>query len=838
MIETKNTPLENKKINNPYKIFEIRDKYLFKRKLFHKNLISPQSSITKYHCISPDVSKIMKKITLSSLRYKKYIYNYDKITKENSFKTPDKTQYPHIKNMQYIPILYSYRKRNDNFILKKKKLYYDNIKLNTNITNSLIISDNNGTNYKNLSIDNSLNKEAKIEETSYGFKYKDTKIITDMKKYKEFKDNKKDNKDNKEHNKNYKDNNYKKINNINTFKYKYYKFYRSKDKEKEVETNNNNFFYNLSDGNFFENKNNNNNNLNNNNSNENETCFNNYYDIKYTKNENKEFNLRKEKNILFLLEEIKKISNIHNFNNKYNQKIDFSIKSQFKKNISFILEIKSLYLEFIEISPEHNFDKIKKQKIYFPFYYLIFFYLLDFISFKCLISEIIIYDTKQNLFKINYNDEFKILNKYSENAKFYFENFSKIKSNNNFDLFNDITYNLNENKYNINYDWCIYDGNNNLSSKLFKMKIVLPKIKLSLNEHKIKFNKFIHKNLMIELLKKDFQNWNKYILFDLFIHKKFRLIVNNILLHKFDLYKNRKLYIDNHNEYNNKNNHYINKNYEFYITNIKLNVTKFFYFIPNTVILTSLSNSKEIKINYIQLSIKDTNNIKKLSKCLGIYNILLKCLDINKNTNEIILNMNLIENITDDFINIVENENSIKNINIKNNNDENEVFQYKYNDKEINMMLRNPKIINIIIKKKKIDLLYYDLPEILLEDILKNNSNDHIKYLYNSIHEIDLNIEKLDENNYYVNNKETIYFTNGESLTKKEFEKKLFNKNKRGSIFGNLLIGKLNKNFNLAKNYAKLFGKQMKSNIKNNLFNSNNFQKFQNNMKVEYTPKK
>ena len=134
------------------------------------------------------------------------------------------------------------------------------------------------------------------------------------------------------------------------------------------------------------------------------------------------------------------------------------------------------------------------------------------------------------------------------------------------------------------------------------------------------------------------------------------------------------MYIGNHNE----NNKYIQKNYEFYITNIKLNSTKFFYFIPNTVILAYLSNSQEIKVNYIQLSIKETNNMKKLSKCLGIYDILLKCLEKNKK-NDMTLNMHLIENISDDFINVIEKENSIKNINIKNNNNENEIFKYNIN---------------------------------------------------------------------------------------------------------------------------------------------------------------
>ena len=849
MSEPKNSPINTKKIINPYKIFEIKNKLLFKKKLLRKNLLSSLSISKKFHSISPDISKRMKQITLSDFKYKKYISDYDKITKENSFKSPGHSHYPKIKNIQYIPILYSHRKKENNYINKKN--LNDNTKTNNNffnITNSI----NESTNCNNFSHDN-LNKEANIIETPYGFKYKNTKIITNIKKYINNKDNI-DNKDNnnqdnnnQDNNKNNsKDNKYYKINNINTFKYKYFNLFRHK--EKEFETKNNNFFLNLSDGCFFENKNNINKNdiynSNSKNSNVNDTIYNNYnnsefkcYDIKYSKDENKEYNLIKENNISFLYEEMKKMN--LNLNNIYNKKINFSIKSEFNKNINFILEIKNIFLEFIEINPEDNFKNIKKQKIFFPFYYLPFFYLLDFISFKCFISEIIIYDPIKNIFKINSANEIRILNKYSENGKKYFKNFSKIKAINKLNLFNDITYNLNENNYNTTYDWCIYNKNDNtLCTKLFKMKIILPRIKLSINEQNIKIRKNINKNLMIELLKNDFQNWNKYILFDLFIHKKFRLIINNILLHKFDLYTNKKIYLDKNNDYNNFLN-YIKHNYEFYITNIDLNYTKFFYFLPNTAILAYVSQYKNIQTNFIQLSIRETNNIKRLSKCLGIDNILLKCLYLNKEKNEITLNMNVIENISDDFIKIVENENLIKNINIKNNNNENEIFHYIYNDYEINILLRNPKIININMERNKIELFYHDIPELLLDDILNNNRNEHTKYLYNSLNEIVKNVEKVDENYIYDFNQEIIYLTNGESLTKKDFERILVEKRTKTS--NNLLLGKLSKKIRMVKNYTKLFSKNTKMNKDFNLFDKTKFNlhKISNNINNDiYTSKK
>ena len=181
---------------------------------------------------------------------------------------------------------------------------------------------------------------------------------------------------------------------------------------------------------------------------------------------------------------------------------------------------------------------------------------------------------------------------------------------------------------------------------------------------------------------------------------------------------------------NYKISNYIKNNYEFFITNSNSKITKYFYFIPITVILASFIDIKVVRANFIQLSIKDTNNINKLSKYLGIYNIFLKCLYYKKETQEPKLNMNLIDNISDDFIKIVEKENVIKNIIIKSNYDESEIFKYKINNNEINIILRKPKIININYNQNNIILKYFDIPKILLYDILQNINGEHYKYIY------------------------------------------------------------------------------------------------------------
>ena len=808
---------------NPYKIFEIKGQFPIKKQSLENTKLSSKVLIKRPASMSPEISKRLKNITLSNIQYKKYISGYEKVTKDNCFKTPSITQYPKRKNIQYLHA--SYIKTNDkaqkNFSIKKAKM--NNFFNITNVDNNSNSKDPESF-YKNIS-DYNINEEEKVKKMPYGFKYKDTKIILHLKnksnlyiKNKKFMKNRKI--------------------------YRNVRFDPSRNKEREIKNKNNNYFLSFSNGDFFENRNNTRNNchindiskINQKNKRNNFEEFK-PFDIRYTKSENKEYHEKIEKNLLFLFEEIKNIINnktiSYRNNNIYNvskKKFEYDIQSELRIIFRFIIEIKSIYLEFIEINPKDNFKIEKNQKLYFPFYYLPFFYILNFSAFKCFLSEIIIYNNNTKEFGININNENNIFNKYIKFAEIYHKNYNKIKEKINAKIFEDITYNMNENKYNIKYNWCIYNKNQKIhDNKIYKMIIHFPIIKFNFNEKKIKLRKLINKNLIIELFKKKFNNWNKYILFDLFILKKFRIIINNILSHRFDAYKNKKIHLEQNYRNNSKNE---NKN-DFFITFVNSNTTKFFNFIPITVILSTYFNSKEKKTNFIQLSLKDTNNIKKLSKCLDISNIISKCICIKKETKEAILNMNVIENISDDFIKVVENENLAKNIDIKNNNEENDIFEYKINDIEINAMLRRPNIININYDLNQIDISYYDIPEILYNELLNNINGDHTEYIYNSLNQIVLNIKNFEENGFINYNKEIINLRNGESSVKKNFGKILRDIKVNGG--NSLFYGKFNKKMKMAKNIAKLFSyRSTKLFTENNFFESKskiNFYKYSLNMK-------
>jgi hypothetical protein len=310
--------------------------------------------------------------------------------------------------------------------------------------------------------------------------------------------------------------------------------------------------------------------------------------------------------------------------------------------------------------------------------------------------------------------------------------------------------------------------------------------------------------------------------------------MNNVLLHKCDLYENKKIYIDDINNIKeNKKSNPSNIIYDFFITNNDSKETNYFYFLPNTVIMTYLINNKEFKTKIIQLSIKETSIIRRVSKLLSINNIITRCIFISRETNKASLRLDLFDNVSDDFIKLLEKENKIRlekekekknekskeNFNIKINkmyksNKNNtigkeNVIKYKIDGNEVNVILREPKIINIKTLRDKIELFYLDIPEVMLENILENNHNS--KCLFNHTKEILKNLDNFEINNS-VNwnnfNKENIYLMI-QPKSKDKMRKTMIENN----FDGKLLFKKINKKLQIAKAGAKYIN-EWKNNIK------------------------
>ena len=279
-----------------------------------------------------------------------------------------------------------------------------------------------------------------------------------------------------------------------------------------------------------------------------ELCYENLFESKFMKKnkiKNIDINncfIEKQKNFKFFQDYIKKVAELKDiFNeNNYHRNTKFSGRTVIKKEkMEFTLDIYSLCFKFFSLNDNNNDNNNKQkesQKLYFPFILMPFFYLLDFTSFKVLLSEIIIYNKNKGFEFVKEKLLIKILEKYI----CYIEN--SLENKNNYT--DNITYNKNETIFPYIYDWIIIgdflneekkENNNNSENsnnnyKCYKLKIVLPKIKFKVDNLKLKINKLLNKQIIANLLENKFKNWKKLIFFDLFSTKRFKLMMNIIML--------------------------------------------------------------------------------------------------------------------------------------------------------------------------------------------------------------------------------------------------------------------------------------------------------------------
>jgi len=414
--------------------------------------------------------------------------------------------------------------------------------------------------------------------------------------------------------------------------------------------------------------------------------------------------------------------------------------SFFKKlvKLKFILELSSvcLYFEKIDIKNiknpdnlEYNQDKIDEkdnidssknekehnenvQKLYLPFKYIPLIFLLSYSSFKVFISEIIIFDDKNNKFNFIESEIMEnIIKKYSDfcRNKILMHNIEKNES-----VFKDIIYNENEFHYNYIFYWIIYDKREEkIKKKMFKFKIIFPLISLKIDNYEIKFNKFINKCIIFELIKNNFISWDRYILYNLFMDKKLRKSLGKILK------KERNFFL---NQYSAKNvgpaidNTIAKKNnFDFFLTELSedLNYNYYYYFAPYKATIMSKVRNKFNIHDSVSLKLNDTKKIYKLAKHFGLIGIISKCMFYNKLTNKYYFAFKVLQDTQDIISNYKKFEKEMCIINNKCSK------AYKVNGAEIHLLIREcllcQKEINIF---NYIELKYYKLPYSLLQYVL------------------------------------------------------------------------------------------------------------------------
>ena len=466
----------------------------------------------------------------------------------------------------------------------------------------------------------------------------------------------------------------------------------------------------------------------------------------------------KQKNFNFFFEYIQRFDHLKNIfkEDNYHRNTKFSGKTSIKKeNMEFKLDIYSLCLKFFSLG--NNKEK-ESQRLYFPFILMPLFYLLDFTSFKVLLSEIIIFNKTKSCFEyIKENLLINILIKYIN----YISNSLKNKNG----YINNITYNKKETVYPLIFDWIVTasslneddEENTNIKSnsrnnyRCFKLKIVLPKIKFVVDNLNIKINKFLNKHIIANLLKNKFKKWELYIFFDLFTTKRFKIITNLIMLNKYYEIGLKKIKL-------NKNYKVQNKDYEFFLTHIEDNYSKYYTFIPFIILI--VFGKKNKKFQKINLNMKESINLVKFGKKWGMINTLFKCMFFDKTKDKIFFKFELLEDNDNELYKAIternnQNNNYLKteNLNDKiNSNDINDIINekeknkipIKYKDKMYEILLLDFTLQKIIITPKDSENKYYTIPQNILNGIF--TKKDVNKIFNTSYTDISLVAKYIGEN--------------------------------------------------------------------------------------------
>ena len=466
----------------------------------------------------------------------------------------------------------------------------------------------------------------------------------------------------------------------------------------------------------------------------------------------------KQKNFNFFFEYIQRFDHLKNIfkEDNYHRNTKFSGKTSIKKeNMEFKLDIYSLCLKFFSLG--NNKEK-ESQRLYFPFILMPLFYLLDFTSFKVLLSEIIIFNKTKSCFEyIKENLLINILIKYIN----YISNSLKNKNG----YINNITYNKKETVYPLIFDWIVTasslneddEENTNIKSnsrnnyRCFKLKIVLPKIKFVVDNLNIKINKLLNKHIISNLLKNKFKKWELYIFFDLFTTKRFKIITNLIMLNKYYEIGLKKIKL-------NKNYKVQNKDYEFFLTHIEDNYSKYYTFIPFIILI--VFGKKNKKFQKINLNMKESINLVKFGKKWGMINTLFKCMFFDKTKDKIFFKFELLEDNDNELYKAIternnQNNNYLKteNLNDKiNSNDINVIINekeknkipIKYKDKMYEILLLDFTLQKIIITPKDSENKYYTIPQNILNGIF--TKKDVNKIFNTSYTDISLVAKYIGEN--------------------------------------------------------------------------------------------
>ena len=495
-------------------------------------------------------------------------------------------------------------------------------------------------------------------------------------------------------------------------------------------------------------------------------------------------------------EYLKQYMNNKNYENDNLEKSELKkINNLSNKNIQYELNIYSICLKFKIL----NNSKLIKQKLNLKFRYLPLFYLLDYQTFKVFLSEIIYYDNKINNFKFIEKNLDEIYNKYCQYI-------------NNNDLNNDITFYKNEFRYSSLYNWFVYNSkiNNENKNIIFELQIEFPKIIFNIINCETKIKYCLKKNLLIQLMKKEFLNWEELILSELYFVREFRYIINSILTKQKKFLK-KNINLSKNNNINNNDIENISKNFQFFMSEINEKRSNYYIFNPYVITLKRRNNEFSQEIH---LTLKESRTLYKFGKYWGIMNTLLKCININEITNLIDFKFDLLNGISPNYFHL--NKSQIK--------DKKEYMKFKFN--KIDILISDCCLKKIIINNTK-EEKYIKIPQKFLKIILNyKESHKNNLLIQNNINEFCKEIKdekEIDIKKRHFTKRNDDNATN-ESIDRLLVEKKkTLNLNKTNSNINNININiNENENENENDNDNELNNNKIKVNASYNTNKDNN----------------
>lgn len=386
----------------------------------------------------------------------------------------------------------------------------------------------------------------------------------------------------------------------------------------------------------------------------------------------------------FLKEKIEKITNSQN--DTYMKSQNYTIKNE-KGTFQFNLTCESMCLVF----KKKNNDSFS-QKIFLPFDLLPLFYLLEWNQFKLFISEIISFQDK--VVSLDYLKMEYIIKKYIN----YVKDNIKVKLNTKLtsSLMN-ITFFQNEKLFNLSYNWVVEDDDT------YTLSIQLPKVSLHGIDDDITLENLLSKKVFIDILQHNFVLWDKKILVELFLHKRVRHIMKIILNGKGDKYKGNSFNLTFIPPPSKKR-----KEFEYFITTsigTEECLTDFNILIPHKITMNFQKSLKVFKLDLLQMK-----NLLKMKKYWPYQETIKKCLNMDRFNNKVKLDLDILDDLDDNFLSNLEALGSIR-----------EAHIFSVDKNKYNITVKEPTIMRQTMDIGGCcDKQYFCIPKTIIGELSKN----------------------------------------------------------------------------------------------------------------------